>query len=488
LVTAQAERFEALADCAMEENRPTEESSRILMDELLFQRATQSYLWALPLINTLGMKYGSEKIFGAGYNVLPIWKKRLDAKTLVTTPNSDVIYAMSYVDLGRDGPLVFEAPPNLQGILLDFWQRPIPVDGGKFAGDVGLPGPDTGKGGKFLILPPGYAEDVPSGYYVYRSSTNNVFIFLRAFYQDPENLEPAVALIEKSRVYPLSGKSAAKQMLFPDASGVPANMLPSNDSTVFDQLKQLIDSEGPHLADADSLGMLASIGIVKGKPFNPDEKTRAILGHAARTAYKMSRVIGFKDHVSGRSLKIYQDRRWVNPMADATPDKPSGLFDLAWRRTQEGYLDLDTRIWFFTDYYSVSPGMLSQIPGKGAKYMIAFTDSEGLNLSGAKSYSLRLPAGIPAANFWSVTLYEAENASGLANGQPFPSLGSRDNPMSNTDGSIDLYFSPEAPQGKQTNWLATVPGKGYFVILRLYGPLEAAINKSWKPGDIVKEN
>jgi hypothetical protein len=99
-----------------------------LHDELLFERATQTYLWALPLVNTLGMQVGSEKTFGAGYNVLPIWKKRLDAKTLVTTPNSDVLYAMSYVDLRKDGPLVMEAPPGLQGILLDYWQRPIPVD------------------------------------------------------------------------------------------------------------------------------------------------------------------------------------------------------------------------------------------------------------------------------------------------------------------------------------------------------------------------
>jgi hypothetical protein len=174
-------------------------------------------------------------------------------------------------------------------------------------------------------------------------------------------------------------------------------------------------------------------------------------------------------------------------MADATPEKPSGLFDLGWRRTGEGYLDLDTRIWFFTDYYSVSPGMLSQIPGKGAKYMIAFVDSEGRNLSGQNTYRLKLPANIPAANFWSVTLYEAENASGLDNGQPFPSLGSRDKPAQNADGSTELYLSPEAPQGKRGNWLATVPGKGYFVILRLYGPMEAAINKSWKPGDIVQE-
>jgi hypothetical protein len=187
---AQTGRHDALADSPMAENRPTPETARLLREELLFQRATQTYLWALPLINTLGMKVGSEKAFGAGYHVLPVWKKRLDARTLVTTPNSDVIYAMSYLDLGRDGPMVFEAPPGLQGILLDFWQRPIPVDGGKFAGDVGLPGPDGGKGGKFLILPPGDQGTVPAGHFVYRSATRNVFVFLRSFYEDPQDLSP----------------------------------------------------------------------------------------------------------------------------------------------------------------------------------------------------------------------------------------------------------------------------------------------------------
>jgi hypothetical protein len=132
---------------------------------------------------------------------------------------------MSYVDLGKDGPLVFEAPPQLQGILLDFWQRPIPVDGGKFFGDVGFAGPDAGKGGKFLLLPPGYKGAVPKGYYVYRSATNNVFIFLRSFYQDPKNLMPAVALVEQSKIYPLNGKAGAKPMTFPDASGVPATSI-----------------------------------------------------------------------------------------------------------------------------------------------------------------------------------------------------------------------------------------------------------------------
>ena len=119
---AQETRFDKLANLPFKENHPTKETAQTLRDELLFQRATQTYLWALPLINTLGMKTGSEKAFGAGYNILPVWKKRLDAKTLVTTPNSDVIYAMSYVDLGKDGPLVFEAPPEMQGMRLSAWR------------------------------------------------------------------------------------------------------------------------------------------------------------------------------------------------------------------------------------------------------------------------------------------------------------------------------------------------------------------------------
>jgi len=453
---AQTTRYDALADSPMAENRPTPETAKLLREELLFQRATQTYLWALPLINTMGMKVGSEKAFGAGYNVLPVWKKRLDAKTLVTTPNSDVIYAMSYLDLGQDGPMVFEAPPGLQGILLDFWQRPIPGPG-TFAGDVGLPGPDGGKGGKFLILPPGHKGAVPPGYFVYRSGTNNVFVFLRSFYQDPRDLSPAVKVMEAAKIYPLGAKSA-KGMRFPDASGVPVNMLPASGAGAFDQLKQLLDSEGANLADSGWLGRLAAIGIVKGQRFEPDAGTRAILDRAAKTGYKMSRVVGFDETITGRSLLVYPDRHWVNPFADGTPTNPSGAFrrDLSTTRSA-GLLDLDARISFFTNYYSISLGMISQIPGKGAKYMIGFTDSTGTPLSGGNSYRLRLPANIPAGNFWSVTLYEAENGSGLANGQPFPSLGSRDKPAQNADGSTNIYFAPTAPNGKESNWLATAP-------------------------------
>jgi hypothetical protein len=470
----------AVADLPFKDGRATAETAQALREELLYERAVQAYLWALPLINTLGMKNGSEKTFGAGYNVLPIWKERLDAKTLVTTPNVDVLYAMSYVDLGKDGPLVFEAPPNLQGILMDVWQRPIPVDGGKYFGDVGLPGPDHGKGGKILLLPPGYKGEVPDGYFIYRSATNTVFIFLRAFFDDPRNLAPTVALLERTKLYPLGGKQAAKPMVFPDASGVAVDMLPRRDGGVFNDLKSLVDNEIPGIAEPDSLALLAAIGIVKGNPFAPDAQTRAILDRAARNAYKISRVVGFEDTVSGQSFRLYADRHWLNPMAGHHADNTQP----ASAAHGSEIPDLDARIWFFTNYYSMSPGMASNTPGVGAKYLIAFSDGDGAPLSGGRSYRLRLPADIPAANFWSVTLYDAANGSGLDNGQPFPSLGSRDHPVTAPNGDTELVLSPQAPENGKANWLRTVLGKDFFVILRLYGPTKAALDNTWKPGDL----
>ncbi|ABS65848.1 protein of unknown function DUF1214 [Xanthobacter versatilis] len=485
---AQQARFDELADLPFAFNRPTPETAKTLKEALAFQQATQAYLWAMPLINTLGMKFGSDKEFGTGYNVLPIWKQRLDPKTLVTTPNSDVLYAMSYIDMSETGPIVMDAPPGLQGILLDFWQRPIPVDGGKYFGDVGMPGPDQGKGGKFLVLPPGYDGGVPDGYYVYRSGTNNLFIFLRGFYEDPNNLTPAVERLEKTRIYPLNLPEAErKPMQFPDASGVPANMLPRTDIKAFDQLKWLIDKEGKTLAGPNGLGILASVGLVAGKPFKPDAERRALLNAAAKTGYDMSRTIGFLPGLDGVNYHVWKDRQWINPVNNMSEPGAEKSLDLDFRNKAKGYYAFEPRFWFFTNYYSISPGMVSQIPGRGAAYAIAFNDAMGKPLIGKDTYKLTLPADIPAEMFWSVTLYEAANASGLATEQRrFPSLGSRDKPVQNADGSTDLYVGPRAPEGKEANWLPTAPERGFFAILRLYGPTEAAINYSWTPGDFEK--
>lgn len=471
-------RHEALANLPFERGFPARETIRTLKEELIFQRAVQAYLWALPAVNVWAMKEGSEKQFGAGYNVLPVWKKRMDAKTLVTTPNSDVLYAMGYLDLKKDGPLVVEAPAGVQGMFDDFFQRPIdgPVVGGvKWRGDVGLAGPDKGKGGTFILLPPDYKGPTPTGGYVYRSRTYNVFLFWRAFFKDPKDLSGAVATMEKTRIYPLGKKASALPMKFPDGSGVPVNMLFPQDGAYFDMLSRFIEAEFVDVADMDMRGFLHTIGMEKGKPFAPDGERRKLLDAAARTAFKMSKVAINELLPLEPGGLYYPDRQWVNTFAgENTEFQSSG-----------SYTNLEQRVAFFTSAYSDSPGMVMNFIDRGAKYPATSKDADGEFLDGGKAYRLRLPPNPPVKLFWSVTLYDGLTASGLDNGQPFPSLNAMDKPVRNADGSTDIYFGPKTP-GEGKNWMRTVPEKGYFVILRLYGPTKPFFDKTWKPGDIEK--
>lgn len=303
-----------------------------------------------------GMKEGSEAKFGKGYNILPIFKKRLDAKTLITTPNSDVIYGLGYLDLKEDGPMVIEVPPGFQGIIDDFFQRPIPsegeIDGRKWAGDVGLPGPDKGKGGKYLILPPDYTGDIPEGYFTYRSGTYGVFVFWRGFFNDPKQLDATVKVMEQTKIYPFGKETSAKKMEFPDASGVAVNMLYPQDGTAFDMLSRFIDHEYVDPKDFEMRGMAADLGIIKGQPFKPDEKMKSVLDNAAKTASRMGHAFAY----GPESLKYYEDRQWLNPFATNA--------DFA----GESFNQLDARASFFTYAYSTSPGMAINIENVGAKY------------------------------------------------------------------------------------------------------------------------
>jgi hypothetical protein len=474
---AQATHYDDLANLPFKDGYVAKADEQPLLDELVFQRAVQTYLWALPALNMYAMKEGSEKIFGKGYNVLPIFKERLNAKTLITTPNSDVIYALGYLDLNEDGPIVIEVPPGLQGILDDFWQRPIPsegqIDGRQWSGDVGLPGPDHGKGGKYLILPPDYKGEIPDGYFTYRSRTFGVFVFWRGFFKDPKQLDEPVRVMEQTRIYPLGKRDAAKPMEFPDASGVSANMLYPQDGTAYDMLARFIEHEYVDPVDAEMRGVAAALGIVKGKQFAPDARTQAILDKAARTATRIGHVIAYTPSALIPNALWYRDRRWIN------------VFPGNATFTADSFNYLDARTGFFTYAYSASPGMAANMENIGAKYPAAFTDADGDHLDGAQNYKLHLPKDIPAAIFWSVTVYDPLTGSGLDNGQAFPSVNTMDKPVPNADGATDIYFGPKSP-GEGKNWLATVGGKGFFVILRLYGPTKAFFDQTWKPDDVVK--
>jgi hypothetical protein len=470
---------DALANAPFKGDYPTKDSAEMLADELYFQRATQVYLWSLPAVNIFAMKEGSEKTYGAGYNVLPVWKERLNAKTKVTTPNSDCLYAMGYVNLAKDGPIVVEVPAKNQGIFDDFFQRPLTgptINGHTFLGDFGFAGPDGGKGGKYLLVPWDYKGPVPAGAHVFRSRTNNVLVFFRGFFTDPKDLGPANALIAGTKIYPLGKERTATAMQFPDGSTTPAYMLFPHDGAYFDMLARLVEEETVDPADMDWRGMMAAIGIQKGKAFQPSPHQRKLLDKAAKTAFNMSKVEIWNGLLEQPEGRYYADRQWENVFAGQNPFfQASGTFT-----------NLVQRDAYFTSAYAASPGMVMNLVEKGAKYPSTWRDSEGNYLEGGNNYALHLPPNVPAANFWSVTVYDPITASGLENGQPLPSLNSMDKPAQNVDGSFDLYFGPKAPTGKEGNWVATVPGEGYFVILRLYSPKKEFFDQTWKPDDIVK--
>jgi hypothetical protein len=477
-VMAQApSHYDELANLPFRDGYVAKDKTPVLLDELFFQRAVQTYLWALPALNMYGMKEGSAKIFGSGYNVLPIFKQRLNAKTLITTPNSDVIYALGFVDLKETGPLVIEVPPGLQGILDDYFQRPIrsvgKIDGREWAGDVGLPGPDRGNGGKYLVLPPDYQGEIPEGYFTYRCGTYGLFVFWRGFFKNPNELAEPVRVMEQTRIYPLGKKESAKTMQFPDASGVPANMLYPQDGAAFDMLSRFIDHEYVDPADMYMRGMAAQLGIVKGQPFAPDANARALLDKAARTATRMGHVLVYTPAPLVKNKFWYPDRHYIDPFpGDAT-------------FTSDTFTYLDSRTAFFTYAYSASPAMAISMDNVGAKYLAAYSDADGDHFRGDQTYKLHVSKDVPVAIFWSVTVYDPITGSGLDNGQPFPSINTMDKPVQNADGSFDFYFGPTSP-GPGKNWLATLPDKGWFTIFRLYGPKKEFFDRTWKLNDIEK--
>jgi hypothetical protein len=454
--------WDELIRLPFKESYPTPEASAQLYDELQFQRACQVYLWALPAMNMVAMRDGQAAAFGAGNNVLAIWKDRPNAKTIILTANPDVIYGLGFVDL-KDGPVVYEAAPQMQGLLDDFWHRPLT--------DIGA-GPDQGKGGKYLLLPPGYTGEIPDGYYVMKSPTYGVFVFLRAFLVDGKT-DAGVKLMEQTRIYPLAQKNNPPAMNFPNASAKLADYDFKRDLRYFEALAEFINHEPVAPEDMAMRGRAASLGIVKGQPFQPDARMKALLNKAGDVGFKMAATLAWDSRYPG--TLIYPDRKWEAVFPGGSP-----VFH------KDSYLDFDAMIAFFQRGYSTSAAMIIAMPGKGSQYLITPRDADGDYLSGGQTYRLHIPANAPAANYWSVVLYDIDTRSLLDNGQPFPSIASNSNLKPNADGSADIYFGPTAPKAANANWIKTVPGKGYMPGIRLYSPTQAFFDKAWRPDDIVK--
>jgi hypothetical protein len=256
------------------------------------------------------------------------------------------------------------------------------------------------------------------------------------------------------------------------AAGEFHNTIHRMDFGFWEELNETIQAEPIDGLDVDLRGLLASIGIEKGKAFDPDERMRAILTEAAKVGSVTARALTARPR-DQRHYLYPGERVWTNPFIE-------GRYDFV----LDGARLLDSRTYMHFYATGITPAMAIKNVGKGSQYAIAYLDRDGNALDGGKAYRIHLPPNVPAKNFWSFTLYDNQTRSMLQTDQRFPGLdNNKEGLKQNPDGSYDIYFAPEPPSGWENNWIQTVPGKGWNVILRLYGPLQTFYDKSWKPGD-----
>ena len=425
----------------------------------------QAFLAAMPGASVYALREGFRSQ-GADNQTVLVMETLMDSKSLFLTPNSESVYNLMWLDL-KGGPLVIETPPNILGIIDDHWFN--------YVGDVGNAGPDRGKGGKFLLLPPGYAGEVPSGYFVFRSATFGNLFFWRGFLVNGDP-KPAVENTKKfTRVYPLAQAANPPAMKFVNVSGVPFNTIHANDFSFFEEIDHIVQEEPAAALNPESLGLLAAIGIEKGKPFAPDARMKRILAEAAAVGNATARALVFRSRI--KEAYFFPNSAWCTPFVGGSHEFLS----------QPGVRNLDARSFFFYYATGVTPAMAMKMVGVGSQYAVAFVDSEGQPFDGSRTYKVHLPPGIPARDFWSFVVYDNQTRSMLQTDARFPSIGSQSKGIvANADTSVDVWFGPTAPVGHESNWVQTVPGKGWSAILRLYGPLQPWFDKSWKPGEIER--
>jgi hypothetical protein len=450
-----------------ENNYPTEESVDKLFDAMDFQRATQAYLWAVPAVSFESFRQGMKRDLGVGYNDFAIWDKYVDTKGLYYTANNTTIYSISQLDLGRDGLVVIDVPAGaVAGMLDDFWQRS--------ASDIGLSGPDKGKGGKYLVVPPDYDGDLPeSGYYVIRATMNNNNFMLRGFVENGD-LAKAVSTLKKANVYPYSSRQNPRRSTFTSGSGKVVDTLIPSDMKFWERLSTFINNNQVDERDRFFMAMLKPLGIEKGKPFSPNERQARILMDGLRTGEAMARAVLNEGEKRFDAVNKWKGTNWG--------------WALILNADQETkyYSQIDERLnWFFGATYMAS-AMAHKKPGPGSQYIQTFKDADDRWLDGSQTYRLRIPANPPAKQFWSLTVYDNQSRSMLQNPPNDASLSSYDKLRKNDDGSVDVYFGPKAPEGYANNWTETVPGKGFFVWFRAYTPTEAFFDNSWSLKDIEK--
>jgi hypothetical protein len=480
---------------------PSKATEEKVYDNLDFTYAFRAFMDNMRGVSIHALRKGMQSI-GVKDNEVLVFSDLMDAKSLFLTANADTVYVMGSLDLTK-GPMVLETPPKFLGAVQDAWFR--------WVVDLGLPGPDRGEGGKYLIVPPGYEGALPEGgFFVARARTNSIVWFGRSFLEknDPK---PVVDTIRKfTKVYPyepggvgtpiaefLAGKAKLGRVgpppatVFHEGSGKVMNTIPPNDWSYYEMLNEVVQQEPATSLDPELMGPLAAVGIVKGKPFAPDARMKKIMTEALAVANATSRSLFMS--LRDPSWYYYPGSAWMNYLFETGYEFETPIPLITREGVKPfpatGYRTMDARTNFFYGITGITPAMAMRLPGIGSQYLLAYVDAGKQHFDGAKTYKVTLPKDIPEANFWSFTLYDNQSRSMLDTLQRYPRAGSQSYPSpaaeADADGSTTVYFAPTQPAGvKRGNWIQTTPGKGWFAILRLYSPLEPFFAKTWRPSEI----
>ncbi|MBN9604034.1 MAG: DUF1254 domain-containing protein [Afipia felis] len=438
-----------------------------LSRRMIERRAVEAVIWGMPAVNTDLMRQQMLTKTDGKIGQVIYWGRPLDWHNQTLTPNPDTLYFMTFFDT-KDGPIVLDFPPatsegSLNGNIVNVWQAPLE--------DAGLLGVDKGKGVRLLLLPPGYSGKIPDGYEALQVGTHSGYALLRSNLASHSEADVAgsIAYGKKWKVYPLSQASNPPETVFHDVKDVLFDSTIRYDASFFENLNRIVQTEPWLDRDRVMIDQLKTLGIEKGKPFHPDEQTKAILDGAIKEAHALLAA----KYDAGLPPFFSETSRWTAPIFPELAKAASAGF------TEPSAYPVDTRGLTYTYGYIGIKRL-----GAGQYYLISIRDKDGDAFDGAKTYRLHVPADPPVGQYWSVTAYDRETHALIKNMPRASRASNAAEIKKNADGSVDLYLGPKAPAGQETNWIPTDAARKFELMFRAYGPKPEFFEKKWSLSDV----